>query len=378
MCEIYAPKSYNRLNSIFNNNIPNFDVKNFINIHRYDGNILDDQIKFMETNCDLPGGHGKIDAACQFIQSLPFYQDVLNDLPNNIEIKPILSLKNLISQIKKICKQKNLNKPNLAIIGYNDYPNRTANMQALRSRIAYKYSNLFNNIYLLFPNELFYKNNVLNCKEGKIDIIHRYHSINEIFKEKDKFKVLIKAMQDKNLIQIAPPQGTIISNKGVFSLITDPENKIGFTQKQKEYIKKHIPWTRKLNINQTTCPENKEINIQEYCLKNQQKLVIKPTTGMGGEGVVLGWKLSKNNWKKELGNGIKNKSIVQIKVDIQKSNDIYDLNLTKSKKFIDANPLICQGKLSALHCRASDEPITNVAQGAALIPVFLIKNKKQI
>ena len=99
---------------------------------------------------------------------------------------------------------------------------------------------------------------------------------------------------------------------------------------------------------------------------------------MGGEGVVLGWKLSKNNWKKELGNGIKNKSIVQIKVDIQKSNDIYDLNLTKSKKFIDANPLICQGKLSALHCRASDEPITNVAQGAALIPVFLIKNKKQI
>ena len=90
------------------------------------------------------------------------------DLPNNIKIKPILSLKNLISQIKKICKQKKLNKPNLAIIGYNDYPNRTANMQALRSRIAYKYSNLFNNIYLLFPNELFYKNNVLSCKEGKI------------------------------------------------------------------------------------------------------------------------------------------------------------------------------------------------------------------
>ena len=100
-----------------------------------------------------------------------------------------------------------------------------------------------------------------------------------------------------NLLIFNGPVSDIVSDKLSLSLLSELEDSDLFTVEERQTIKKYIPWTRKMIPGLTTyCQE--EINLEDFVRAHQEQLVIKPASGHGGEGVIIGCHTPPDQWQK--------------------------------------------------------------------------------
>ena len=98
----------------------------------------------------------------------------------------------------------------------------------------------------------------------------------------DAYKEYIKRSQ--NLI-FTSPFDAVWSCKGLFALIYKGITDGIYTNSQKELLVKMIPYTILLNIDNLV--ENQ---------KNKNTFILKPISGLGGEGIVIGKDVSQEKW----------------------------------------------------------------------------------
>ena len=87
-----------------------------------------------------------------------------------------------------------------------------------------------------------------------------------------------------------------MSTKLNFAVLSEHEDSDIFTPEERETIKKHIPWTRKVADTRTTF-RGKEIDLLDFIYRNRENLVLKPEVGSGGKDIFVGNKTSETEWK---------------------------------------------------------------------------------
>jgi uncharacterized circularly permuted ATP-grasp superfamily protein len=92
------------------------------------------------------------------------------------------------------------------------------------------------------------------------------------------------------------PASGLLSNKLNLAILSQNEDSRIFSEKEREVIKKYIPWTRKIEYG-TTNYGSEVIVLPEFILSRKDKLVIKPSNAYGGEGVYIGRYVSRDRWQ---------------------------------------------------------------------------------
>jgi len=146
----------------------------------------------------------------------------------------------------------------------------------------------------IIDNYIFYKEN-------------RIHALVELYLGYVSNEVM-QAFKVGNIRLFNGPISFLLSNKLNLALLSDPAATNVFTNEEKEIIHNYVPWTRKITPGAATYRDEKIASLEQFLLTNREKLVIKPSTGLGGKGICIGAKSTTQEWEQAVKVAIKEKN----------------------------------------------------------------------
>jgi hypothetical protein len=123
----------------------------------------------------------------------------------------------------------------------------------------------------------------------------RIHALIELFHGLVKPGVM-RAYTDGNIRIINGPMTGLLLNKLNLALLSEHEESDLFSSEEKETIKKYIPWTRKIIPGENVF-KGEKIIMENFLISNKDRLVIKPSIGLGGQRVYIGQDTFRKQWE---------------------------------------------------------------------------------
>ena len=189
----------------------------------------------------------------------------------------------------------------------------------------------------------------------------------------------LKAYEDGNICFINPFCSRVGGLKSVLAIMHDEQFSYLFTEEELDVIKKYIPFTR-LVRDRKTMKEGEEIYIPDFIKNNRETLVLKPNSGYGGHGVIVGKASNDEEWDETLKRALEpgNTYVVQELVPIP----VDDFPVVEDGQFkgfqpknVNINFWAYDGEFGGAYVRAAAGAIINVHQGGGMVPVFYSSKK---
>ena len=340
-------------------------------INRHDALFDGEELRFIEFNTDMPGGRGWIGVYEELFSQQSYCKDLIRDFANPKRPHVMKMFLDSFLQCYKEYGGKKKN-PRIGLVSFKSY------LVGSDAEIVRDY--MIENGYeanFLDPRELEYKNGGLYSNNIQFDLINL--SIRFLFFKRypRELKDFLAAIRDRGVCTVNPFRAIIGAHKEVMALMTNEDNHYLFTKEEAECIKKHVPWTRKLDETITISPEGTDISLHEYLLKNKEKMVVKPTGGAGGEGVYVGKHTEDAKWEAVVENTMGcSWWIAQEAFEVPEYDflTLHEGKVIKEKRNLNLNPYIFNGKYAGTLGRASRSKVVNVSSGGGgLIPIFPLK-----
>ena len=115
-----------------------------------------------------------------------------------------------------------------------------------------------------------------------------------------------KVFKKGNVIIYNGPISGLMSNKFNLAVLSENRDSHIFTPEEREIIKKHIPWTRKISPGETTFA-GKKVNLEDFILSHREQLVVKPSIGFGGKEVYIGKNMDETRWREIVKSAVRRK-----------------------------------------------------------------------
>lgn len=123
----------------------------------------------------------------------------------------------------------------------------------------------------------------------------RIHALIELFHGLVKPGVM-RAYTAGNIRILNGPMTGLLLNKLNLALLSEHEESDVFSSEEKETIKKYIPWTRKIIAGENVF-KGEKIIMENFLISNKDRLVIKPSIGLGGQRVYIGQDTFRKQWE---------------------------------------------------------------------------------
>jgi len=154
-----------------------------------------------------------------------------------------------------------------------------------------------------------------------------------------------------------------------------------FTAGEREAIRAHVPWTRRVAEGRTT-RFGEEIDLPAWILANRDQLVMKPNDEYGGKGVFIGWEASDGEWAQALATALGSSYVVQERVQLLRQEFPHitvEEGAAPSLRFrdfvVDLDPYVFDGEVEGFLTRLSATSLANVTAGGGQVPSFLVAPK---
>lgn len=231
------------------------------------------------------------------------------------------------------------------------------------------------------PGSLEYDNGRLRAGDFHINIVYKRVLISELLLDGGLKHPIVQAVRDRAAMMVNPVHCKLLHKKMSFAVLSDEEHSHLFTDRQREAIAEHIPWTRKVEERHTLY-HGRQIDLIPFIVDHRDRFVLKPNDDYGGRGVVIGWEAEADEWEHAVAAALRSRpstatTVVQEKVKIHREDfpAYADGSLHIGQRLVDLDPYVFQG--NAIHgclCRLSASTLLNVTAGAgSVVPTFLIE-----
>ncbi len=265
----------------------------------------------------------------------------------------------LIGCYSKFCSRKEDLAPATAIVDFEG-EGIVSEFKVFMNRMKQRGMDAF----ICDPRELSYRKGSLYYREKKVGLVYRRATTARIIDNLDSVKDFINAYMDGAVCVVGSFKSQIIHNKRIFALLHD-ETASGFLDtKQREFIRRHVPFTAVIDDEKTA----------RYALHNREKLVIKPLDSFGAHGVYLGKHCDSGKWKSLVSNAAQNLYIVQELCDIPVMNmpTIEDRRLSVERYNYLTGLFVYNGRFNGFYTRAGRKDIiASIAESFTLANFIL-------
>lgn len=170
-------------------------------------------------------------------------------------------------------------------------------------------------------------------------------------------------------------RGLLTGYKNTLELLSDPQYRGWFDRETASVLARHMPWTRVVRDRATTAPDGRTVDLLDFIVREQPRLVLKPSGGREGTGIVLGWASTASDWQRTLA---RPNYIVQERAagcaelfPIATGQGIEWRQLTP-----DCGPYVWNGRaVAGWLARASDTGRHNISGGALNVPVWVVTGR---
>jgi len=341
-------------------------------ITRNDAFMGDDFLKFIEFNCDSPGGPMYSDVQCVLVEETPVIQKIREKwvLSKDVFIPQVLNC--LITAYRGFGGSKE--KPNIAIIGGRE----SATLPEFKAIVEWFKDKGYNAAYT-DARDVTYDGKFCYAGDMPIDVGYRRGWIKDFSDHYDEITPLLEGYRKGALCIVNPPHSVIASNKSLMVHMHDPKfQERLFTEEEKTAIRENLPWTQLLEKKSVTGIDGDDVtDMWEYARKNRNRLVLKPFNQYGGKDVSIGPFASESEWDGFLQKATENLFILQEYADIPEEilPDL-DPELKWVPKKINQNFFAYNGIHAGGMVRTSEDAVINISKGGGLTPILIVEGKK--
>jgi hypothetical protein len=126
---------------------------------------------------------------------------------------------------------------------------------------------------------------------------------------------IIRALEAGAVWLVVGPRDTARFAKAAFEILSDSAHAGIFTPDVARALREHIPWTRVVRERRTQYGDRK-VDLLPFIEEHREKLVLKPSMGASGKGVILGWETDAPAWRAALAKALESSYVVQERVAI--------------------------------------------------------------
>jgi uncharacterized circularly permuted ATP-grasp superfamily protein len=337
---------------------------------RLDAFLLPESLKFAEYNGESPAGLGYAETLAEIFRELP----VMGKFEQKFDVQSYpLSAKLLEALVTSYTDWGGTSRsPQIAIVDWRGVPT-WSEFEILRAR----FEKMGVPTVIADPQELEFDGKSLVADEKRIDLVYRRVLINDIVARPDECSALVRAYAANAVCVANTFRCKIPHVKAFFAVLTDEQNGALFSHRERELIKRHVPWTRVVaDVN--TAHYGEQIELLAFIRRERNNLVLKPSDEYGGSGVTLGWETDEAAWDAAIERALSAKNgvwIVQERIPIRREVFPYVPQIGKLEfrdMLVDFAPYLFCGKLCGFLTRLSATGLANVTSGGGQVPAFRV------
>lgn len=132
----------------------------------------------------------------------------------------------------------------------------------------------------------------------RIDVVYRTFLLKTVAEDAaaaELLRPLAQAVRSGAAHLFSPLNADLFGSKAAMALLSDSRHRDRFTPDELDVVDRVLPWTRSM-AEADTVPADQEGSLAEYVLRHRGELVLKPSIGHAGQGVVAGWLASPTEW----------------------------------------------------------------------------------
>lgn len=339
---------------------------------RLDSFMTDSSFQFVELNGETPAGIAYSDVASGIFQNL----EAMSMLQEQFKLTPLQGREDMLGVLlSAYCEfaGASAKKPKIAIVDYRGLPTQ-------REFELFKefFESKGYETTIADPRDLEFSGGRLRHGDFEIDIIYKRVLVNEFLEKFDECQALFKACEARAVCMVNSFRGKLIHKKLLFGVLTDEKFEQYFDAPEREFISRHVPWTRRVEDRKTKHLGN-DIDLLEYIRANRDNLVLKPNDEYGGKGIFVGWQCDANQWETAIQSSIDADYLVQWRVTTAREEFPYisqDGSVAFADQLVDLDPLLFDGKVGSAFTRLSVSELANVTAGGGMVPVFIVEGKQ--
>lgn len=340
---------------------------------RLDSFLTDEAYSFVELNGESPAGIAYTDAAYDIFLQLP----VMKRFCESYNVRPLygrrLMLDVLLRAHEEYLGRAPEGTPQIAIVDLKGMPTQ-------------KEFEIFKEFFegegypsiICSPDELEWTGERLRVGDFEIDIVYKRLLVNEYLPIIKDYPALLDAYRAGAICMVNSFRAKLIHKKALFAVLTDERHAHLFSEDEREAIKAHVPWTRRVRAEKTRHLDE-EIELLEFIIERRDRLVLKPNDDYGGHGIYIGWNTDEIAWSEALRNAVANGDyLVQERVPTARETFPAlqpDGSFLFAEQLVDLDPLLFDGKVGSAFTRLSFSELANVTSGGGMVPTFIISRK---
>jgi glutathionylspermidine synthase len=343
-----------------------------LRICRLDAFLQGYDVRFLEFNSDSPAGIGYTDVLYEGLRQAIELPRVAAEFDTMYSpMLPVL-VETLLDAYRQL-RQRRPHLPETPRLALVDLPNspsvpefRITCRAAGEAGIEASYAT---------TDELTYDGSVLRARGEAVHLIYRRVLVDDLA-EGD----LTAAMRDGRACVVNPPRARVANNKKLFALLDDPRFAHLVQAREAEAIRATIPWTRVLRPGRVTYGEW-SVELLDFVSNNRPRLVLKPASEYGGQGVSLGIETEQADWDRLLGEHAESGDYVvqeYVPVPEEMFPTVEDGHVQMRLKRFNINPFGIGGRYAGMITRISDRAVINVSAGGGLLPSVVGRHKQPL
>lgn len=335
-----------------------------IHFSRLDAMLTATSFRFLEFNCDSPGGAYYTDIQTELLLEFPVLRELTKTY--SFDLKPYrpVVLQTLLQAWKDFGGTEI---PRIAVMGDPD----VANLEEFRLFAEY-FSEQGYPAFFTDPWSLDYDGKTLTSEGRPIDLVYRRGVLADYSREPERVKPAVDAYRDGRVCFVNPFSAKLGDNKNLLSVLTDERTSFLFGLKELKVLRQYLPWTRILREAKTDYLGN-QIDLVPYVLRHKDEFVVKPNAEYGGKGVIIGREATQKDWEAAIDERMHRAKVVQEYVPIPtESFPIFGDKTEFAPKKYNINFLTFGGRYGGGFCRVSDSSVINISAGGALVVLFIL------
>jgi len=337
-------------------------------VARPDSFMFGDSLKYLEFNSDSPAGVAWTDLHEQVFLELPHMRELSREQPLGTSSCQQLMMEAFLAAYKESGLSA---QPALAII---DWREGATGREFYVIRDYYKRHGI--EAVVADPREMELRGTTLYAAGTPVSMVYRRVIIQELLEKKDEKGIsdFLKAYQQKLVCVVNPFSAKISGSKAFMAVLSDPQYEKYFNNQQNEIKRTYVPWTRVLKESQAEY-RDRQTELFEIVRTERERMVIKPTNGYGGKGVVIGRETNQSEWDSMIEQAANKPGAMTAQEYVQIPEEEFpflepEFHFEKLK--VNLNPYLFGGKYAGSFVRLSKSSIINVTQGGEMVPIFVL------
>ncbi len=336
---------------------------------RADAFILPDSLWFAEYNAESPAGPGYAQRLGEVFDALP----IMARFRDRFAVSMHKSIERLHLALLTSFREwgGTITAPVIAIVDWREVPTWSE-----FELLAAAFSVLGTPTVVVDPRELEIANGRLVAAGRAVDLVYRRVLINDIIARQDDCRLLVEAYTRRLACVANTFRCKLPHKKTFFGVLTDERHEALFDRAERELIRRHVPWTRRLAQAETT-RDGARIDLLSYIRAHREEMVVKPSDEYGGSGVTLGWETDAKTWDAMIERAVREPErawIVQARIPVRRERFAMceDNQVVEREMLVDFAPYLFRGRLGGYLTRLSASGLANVTSGGGQVPAFVI------